>query len=95
MEHMPDSRFEWDEKKNKENIIKHGVSFEEAKEAFYDPERIITDDAEHSVREQRYFCIGYISAKIITVRFTKRGEIIRIFGAGYWRRGKRLYEALR
>lgn len=93
--HMTDSRFEWDEKKNRENSIKHGVSFEQAKKAFHDPDRIITLDAEHSTQEQRYFCIGYVSAKIITVRFTKRGKIIRIFGAGYWRRGKRLYETLR
>ena len=87
--------FEWDEAKNKENVIKHGVSFELAKKAFYDQERILTDDLEHSKQERRYFCIGYVDKKIITVRFTLRGNAIRIFGAGYWRRGKKLYETLR
>ena len=33
---MEDLRFEWDEKKNEINIKKHGVSFEEARTAFYD-----------------------------------------------------------
>ncbi|WP_198648844.1 BrnT family toxin [Cyanothece sp. BG0011] len=29
--------FEWDEQKNQTNIIKHGISFQEAKEIFKDP----------------------------------------------------------
>ena len=84
--------FEWDETKNKINQVKHGVSFQQAKKAFFDPQRIIAEDAEHSVAEQRYFCMGEVEGGIVTVRFTYRGDIIRIIGAGYWRKGKKRYE---
>jgi uncharacterized DUF497 family protein len=46
----------------------------------------------HSSNERRYFCIGAVDGEILTVRFTWRGKKIRIFGAGYWRKGKQVYE---
>ena len=45
-----------------------------------------------NVSEKRYFCIGKTDEGILTVRFTMRGQNIRIFGAGYWRQGKKRYE---
>ena len=42
--------------------------------------------------KKRYFCIGFVNGGVATVRFTIRGDSIRIFGAGYWRKGKKLYE---
>ena len=86
------SHFEWDEKKNQENLKKHGISFEVAQYAFADKQRIILEDLTHSRSEKRYYCIGKIDEGIITVRFTYRGNVIRIFGAGYWRKGKNIYE---
>ena len=85
--------FEWDEKKNAENIKKHGVSFLFAKNAFFDPHRIIALDLDHSTeKETRHYCFGKIGDGILTVRFTYREQTIRIFGAGYWRKGKKAYE---
>lgn len=84
--------FEWDEEKDLRNQAKHGVGFAEAQYAFADPSRVIARDLSHSDHEQRYFCIGRHESGILTVRFTCRGSIIRIFGAGYWRRGKQVYE---
>ena len=84
--------FEWDEAKDRENCRKHGVSFSLAQHAFLDPNRIIASDAMHSETEDRFYCIGRVDEKIITVRFTYRGNVIRIFGAGCWRKGKLLYE---
>lgn len=84
--------FEWDEKKNQQNRQKHGVSFEKAKEAFLDPGRIIVEDLEHGSGEKRWFCVGKVEGNILTVRFTYRHNRIRIFGAGYWRKGKKRYE---
>lgn len=87
------SSFEWDEQKDRENQQKHGVSFSEAQQVFRDTCRLIWKDKRHSTEvESRYFCVGAIGKKVCTVRFTVRGSIIRIFGAGYWRREKRLYE---
>jgi uncharacterized DUF497 family protein len=84
--------FEWDEHKNQENIEKHHVSFEKAQGAFFDKNRIIIKDKEHSKKEARFFCIGNDGNGIVTVRFTIRNENIRIIGAGYWREGRYKYE---
>ncbi len=84
--------FEWDNEKEQGNIKKHGVSFAEAKEAFYDENRVIAVDEKHSQEEPRMFCIGNIGEEIITVRFIYRDGVIRIFGAGYWRKGRPFYE---
>jgi len=54
---------------------------------------LVAEDLAHSTeREKRYFCFGKVGAGVLTVRFTYRQEVIRIFGAGYWTRGLRLYE---
>jgi len=85
--------FEWNDSKNAINLSKHGLSFYEAQEAFFDDSRVILLDVSHSSTEKRYFCIGKTaSGGIATVRFTKRNGHIRIIGAGYWRKGKRIYE---
>ncbi len=86
------TNFEWDEIKNKQNQQKHGVSFYEAQYAFIDTNRVILEDLAHSENEKRYYCIGNIDNGILTVRFTFRNKVIRIFGAGYWRKGKKIYE---
>jgi len=91
---MTDSNFEWDEAKNLYNLESHGVSFNEAQYAFLDESRVIAEDVAHSQDESRYFCFGLNEDQtgILTVRFTYRNGRIRIFGAGYWRKGKKIYE---
>ena len=86
--------FDWDESKNLENQKKHGISFNEAQHAFFDQNRVIAEDLEHSQFEKRFYCFGrdLEGVGIITVRFTYRSNRIRIFGAGYWRKGKKIYE---
>ena len=90
---MKNVKFEWDDNKNNQNQEKHDVPFELAQYAFADPDRIIAEDLSHSQDEKRYYCFGKVGKGIITVRFTYRGNIIRIIGAGYWRRGRKLYES--
>jgi len=89
---MDMTRFEWDEDKNRSNQEKHGVSFKLAQFAFADPRRVVAQDASHSTQEKRLYCIGKVRNGILTVRFTYRNQVIRICGAGYWRKGRRLYE---
>jgi hypothetical protein len=85
-------RFEWDEQKNRQNQKKHGVPFALAQYAFGNPNRVIAEDVGHSQTEKRYYCIGRAGDGILTVRFTIRKKKIRIIGAGYWRKGKEIYE---
>ncbi len=89
---MAKTRFEWDEAKDNENQAKHKVSFTLAQHAFLDPHRVIAEDVSHSAEEDRYYCIGRVGDEIITVRFTYRQDAIRIYGAGYWRKGRKIYE---
>jgi hypothetical protein len=86
------SSFEWDPTKDVENRRKHGVAFIDAQMAFMDMRRVIAKDLFHSGKEPRFYCFGAIDARVLTVRFTYRGGVIRIIGAGYWRRGKKVYE---
>jgi len=89
---MNKTRFEWDAVKDSENQKKHGVTFSQAQYAFSDPRRVIAQDLAHSENEPRYFCFGEVGGGILTVRFTYRDGVIRLFGAGYWRKGKLIYE---
>ena len=89
---MSKTRFEWDDDKDELNQRKHGIPFSVAQMAFFDANRVIAEDTKHSAEENRYYCIGRVGDGIITVRFTYRKDVIRIIGAGYWRKGKRVYE---
>ena len=62
--------------------------------AFIDNKRVIAKDITHSQEEIRYYCFGLNEENngIPTVRFTYRSGRIRIIGAGYWRKGKKIYE---
>ncbi len=84
--------FVWDSEKELENIQKHRVDFITACKVFKDSKRKIYIDSKHSMEEERFFCIGRVGNKILTVRFTYRSHKIRIFGAGYWRKGELYYE---
>lgn len=89
---MTRARFEWDATKDQQSRRKHGVSFATAQLAFADPHRVIAEDLSHSSREKRHYCFGQVEGEVLTVRFTYREDVIRIIGAGYWRKGKRIYE---
>jgi len=86
------ARFEWDHDKDLENQRKHRVSFSEAQYAFADSNRVIAEDLGRSAKEKRHYCFGRVDGGVLTVRFTHGDGIIRIFGAGYWRKGKSIYD---
>jgi len=89
---MAKTKFEWDIEKDALNQAKHGIAFAVAQYAFADPLRIIAKDESHSQTEERFYCFGAVGDGILTVRFTYRAAVIRIIGAGYWRKGKAIYE---
>lgn len=86
--------FEWDISKESANIIiKHGVAFTEATTCFTDSNGFQLSDALHSRTEQRLFWVGRSSAgRILTTRFTERGDKVRIIGSAEWRKFRRLYD---
>lgn len=77
-------RFVWDENKNKENIKKHGVSFEEAQTIFLNFPLEVFHDPEHSVDEDRYIAVGFSDrGRVLMVVHCEnsRGTEIRIISA--------------
>ena len=60
---MKDIVFEWDEAKNKANVKKHGVSFEEAESVFFDEYALLKADPDHSGTEDRFVLLG-LSVKL-------------------------------
>jgi uncharacterized protein len=74
--------FEWDDNKAESNILKHGVTFEEAVTVFADPYLLFTEDFKNSEQEEREWAIGEAeNGSTIVVAFTMRGEQIRIISA--------------
>jgi uncharacterized DUF497 family protein len=84
--------FEWDAAKEHENQKKHGVDFSTIGRAWSDPGRIVVRHPGMTRDEARFQFIGFDGSGILTVRFTIRSGVIRVIGAGYWRKQKRLYE---
>ncbi len=75
-------QFEWDPKKARSNLKKHGVSFEEAVTVFYDPLSATFDDPDHSSTEPRFITIGYSTVnRLLFVSHSDRGETLRIISA--------------
>ena len=74
--------FEWDEEKAAANLMKHGVSFDEAKTIFDDPLYVDFYDPDHSLDEHRYIIIGESQQRrLLIVSYTERDNIIRLISA--------------
>jgi len=75
-------QFEWDRRKAKSNLKKHGISFQEAATVFGDMLAITFDDPDHSVSEHRLLTFGLSRAgKAIIVSHTERDKSMRIISA--------------
>jgi uncharacterized DUF497 family protein len=74
-------KFEWDEEKNDINIMKHGISFNEAKMIFYDHMRYEIPDQIHSIKEERWKITGLVGWTVFTASCTERNGRIRIISA--------------
>ena len=75
-------KFEWDDQKAIANLKKHGVTFGEATEVFYDPNALEAADPEYSGEEDRFVIIGYSTRRLLFVVFAQRyKDVIRIISA--------------
>lgn len=74
-------KFEWDPKKNRSNVRKHGVNFADTTSVFFDDAALtIEDDCEYG--EQRFVSIGMDSfARLLVVVYSMRENNIRIISA--------------
>ena len=95
---MDELRFEWDQRKDRANVRRHGVSFEEARTVFYDENAIEFFDPDHSEDEDRFILLGMsLRLRLVVVChcFRKSETVVRIISARkadrdeereYWRR---------
>ncbi len=83
--------FEWDEKKQAQNMRKHGVGFAEASTVFGDPLEITVSDPDHSLAEHRFLSMGLsASGRILVVSYVERAkDRIRIISARTASHGER------
>jgi uncharacterized DUF497 family protein len=76
--------FEWDDQKERANIKKHDVSFDEARTAFYDGNAIVFHDPDHSEEEDRFILLGLSfkpRALVVCHCFRKSESVIRLISA--------------
>ena len=65
--------FEWDEKKHRANIGKHGVDFAEASTVFGDPLELSILDPDHSTGEHRFLSVGLSArGRVLVVSYVER-----------------------
>jgi hypothetical protein len=85
---------EWNLKKAKANLEKHGISFEEAATALSDPMSATGADPDHSITENRYVTFGVSEkGRLVVVSHTETNQSIRIISARKAKKGERkLYE---
>jgi uncharacterized DUF497 family protein len=82
--------FEWDEQKADANIDKHGVGFQEAITAFFDPFSQTIHDPDHSVSEDRFILLGRTSrGRLVVAIHVERGDNIRMISARLATRAER------
>ena len=75
-------KFIWDENKNRANLKKHGVDFNDAVRAWYDPDRLDFFDAEYSSNEVRWIFLGAVAGAVLFVVETEPDEeTVRIISA--------------
>ncbi len=86
--------FDWDEGNRDKNYLKHGIPNEEAEQVFFNQPLLISKDEKHSLKEERYFCLGKTNAtKTFFISFTIRKEKIRIISCRPMNRAERkIYE---
>ena len=77
-EFLAPAGFEWDELKSEANLIKHGISFDDASDIFYGPVILYPSDRKN---EERWVAVGALENRLIAVIFTRRADAIRIISA--------------
>lgn len=74
--------FQWDRGNSLKNLEKHGLTSEEIEGAFFDKNRIIFKDAQHSLTEDRAILVGKNNSdRLLYIVFTMRNNKIRVVSA--------------
>jgi uncharacterized DUF497 family protein len=81
---MSEMRFDWDERKERENRRKHGVSFQEAVSVFADENALFMQDPDHCTDEARFILLGLsgnLRTLVVCHCYRKKDDLIRILSA--------------
>jgi uncharacterized DUF497 family protein len=69
--------FEWDERKRRSNLRKHGFDFADCAAVFTGPTATIMDDYDE-YGETRFVTVGLLNGQVVVVAHTERGEAVRV-----------------
>jgi len=81
---VPQLRIEWDENKNRGNVRKHRISFQEAETVFYDERALLLADPDHSDDEDRCILLGLsagLRLLVVCHCYRANDQIVRIISA--------------
>ena len=70
-------KYEWDEAKNRKNLAKHGLSFEDAAEVFSGP-CVTFEDDRFEYGEERLITLGLLAGRLVVMAHSPRDEGTRI-----------------
>jgi uncharacterized protein len=89
--------FQWDYGNAHKNLIAHNVDNWECEQIFLNEPLLVLDDRKHSEVEKRWAAFGKTAAgRLLTVIFTRRGELIRVISArDMSRKERKFYEEKR
>jgi uncharacterized protein len=82
--------YEWDERKRRSNIKKHGIDFIDVPELF-DSDIVLLPDERFDYDEPRFIAIGILKSVVVVVAYTERGENIRIISARKATKNEQIY----
>ncbi|MGO9566899.1 MAG: BrnT family toxin [Desulfomonilaceae bacterium] len=84
--------FQWDKGNTDKNLIVHNVENWECEQIFFNEPLFVLDDPKHSTAEKRWAVFGKTDAgRLLTVVFTRRGELIRVISARDMNRKERIF----
>ena len=82
--------YEWDERKRRSNVKKHGINFIDIPELF-DNDVVILPNERFDYGEPRFIAIGILKSQVVVVAYTERGENIRIISARKATKNEQIY----
>jgi uncharacterized DUF497 family protein len=82
--------YEWDERKRRTNVKKHGIDFIDVPEVF-ESDVVILPDERFEYGEPRFIAIGFLKSVVVVVAYTERDENIRIISARKATKNEQIY----
>ena len=82
--------YEWDERKRRNNVKKHGIDFIDVP-VLFDGDVVLLPDERFDYDQPRFIAIGILKSLVVVVAYTERDENIRIISARKATKNEQIY----